>query len=287
MLDSALRYSPITDRRAYRLPGGATLAVWIVPNVEYYRYGPAGSANVFDIGAFGVRDYGNRAGFARLMGLLDDYELRLTVSLNLECYRAFPEIMRYCEDRRLDVMCHGETNSDAIGGMSVGQQADYIGRCQEDFIRLTGRRFSGWFSPAGGSTEATLPAAGLAGVRYMVGLYHDDLPVTSDAGVVVMPYSMNPNDGWNFRTATEGGDFERATRDGFDQLYEDSRTIPRVFSLPLHPFVLGQPSRIRHVRALLDHIVGKPGIWIADGESIAAWHTGLGQPREPSGHAPV
>jgi len=274
LADHTQRYSPIIERTATRLPSGGRVAVWVVANVEHYRYGrPIGGPGAgYDISAYGTRDYGNRAGFGRLMPLLDEYGIRYTVALNLECYRAFPEIMRFCEDRRLDIICHGYSNTDEIGRMSATQQADYMLGCQEAFVALTGRRFAGWFSPAGGTTEQTLPAAGLAGLTYMVGLYHDDLPTLSDDGVVVMPYAMDPNDGWTFRLSMEGADFERAMIDYFDQLYDDGAQIPRVFSLPLHPFVLGHPHRIRHARRILDHVLSKPSIWVADGSEIARWH---------------
>ncbi|HUB96822.1 MAG TPA: polysaccharide deacetylase, partial [Stellaceae bacterium] len=83
-------YVPIVDRSWMRLPQGARLALWIVPNIEYYQLSPPpGKFDAWprcphpDIMNYGVRDFGNRVGIWRLLDVLDRRKVRATLSLNI------------------------------------------------------------------------------------------------------------------------------------------------------------------------------------------------------------
>src|SRR5690348_3270208 len=113
-------YSPIVERPPLRWPNGARLALWIVPNIEFFEYtpsGPFGRRDPYprgphpDILTYGLRDYGNRVGFWRMFDLLERFDVKATLSLNVACYERFPEILERCEARRYDVMCHGLYNT--------------------------------------------------------------------------------------------------------------------------------------------------------------------------------
>src|SRR5262245_46234770 len=64
----------IIERKPFRWPGNATLAVWIVPNVEVWRYdSPSGQAispnerNIVpDVVNYAWREYGLRVGLWRI-----------------------------------------------------------------------------------------------------------------------------------------------------------------------------------------------------------------------------
>ena len=55
--------SPIIRRPKVRWPNGARVAVWIIPNIEFFALDePISTPKVPDVGGFAVRDYGNRIG---------------------------------------------------------------------------------------------------------------------------------------------------------------------------------------------------------------------------------
>ena len=93
-------YSPIIDRPKIQWPNGARVALWIAPNVEHYEYEPIfdGSRDPWprtpypDVQQYSYRDYGNRIGFWRMLEVLDRYNIRCTVSLNLAVFEHFPEV---------------------------------------------------------------------------------------------------------------------------------------------------------------------------------------------------
>ena len=60
-------------------------------------------------------------------------------------------------------------------------------------------------------------------------------------------------------------------REWFDGLYADGATTGRVMVLHLHPWIMGQPWRIRHLDAVLGHITAHAGVWQATGSEIIDW----------------
>jgi allantoinase len=279
-------YSPIVERPLLRWPNNAALALWIVPNIEFFEYlpsGPLGHRDPYprtphpDILTYGLRDYGNRVGFWRMFDVLGHYDITATLSLNIKCYEAFPEILELCEARRYDVMCHGLYNSNYLYDLTIEEERAYIRQCIELFARLTGRQMSGWYSPGGSGTWNTPQLLAEAGLHYYVDIYHDDHPIpieTSAGRILTMPYSMDVNDGWNFRLNIEIDDFERAVIDQIEWLCEEgARTTSRMTCLALHPYVLGQPHRIKRLEHMLNFIKKRSDIWLATGLEIAQWYT--------------
>ncbi len=277
-------YSPIIDRPRLVWPNNARLALWVVPNIEFYEYQPTPlrGRDPFprmphpDVLAYGLRDYGNRVGFWRLLEVLDRYKLRCTNSLNIAVYRHFPEIMQACEERQWDVMCHGLFNTRYFYDLSEEQERAEIQDCIDGYRALTGRDFTGWFSPADSGSLRTPDLVAEAGLRYIVEWYHDDQPFpmkVRNGNLVSLPYAMDVNDGWNFRLNIEGEEYVQSVIDQFDRLYREGEQSGMVFCLPVHPYVLGQPHRIGHLDRLLDYILKHDGIWQATGAEIADWYT--------------
>ncbi|HYJ44499.1 MAG TPA: polysaccharide deacetylase, partial [Xanthobacteraceae bacterium] len=67
-------YSPVIHRPRLNWPGDAQVALWVIPNIEFFSLMekvPAGSGGpgtpVPDIPSWSARDYGNRVGVFRLM----------------------------------------------------------------------------------------------------------------------------------------------------------------------------------------------------------------------------
>ena len=276
-------YSPIVERPKLFWPGGARLALWIVPNIEYYQYLPqAKGYNPWprtphpDIMMYGLRDYGNRVGFWRLLDALDRHSVRATLSLNIACYENYPDIREACEARVYDVMSHGMYNTEYMFDMTEDEQRDYIAECKDSFRRLTGRDLTGWFSPVASATTVTSDLVAEAGLHYTADFYHDDqpFPITVRSGrLLSLPYSLDVNEGWNLRLNIDAEEFVLSAKDQFDRLYAESAKIGRVMSLALHPYVFGQPHRIAHLDRLLGYMLSHEGVWQATGIEIAEWFT--------------
>jgi allantoinase len=85
-----------------------------------------------------------------------------------------------------------------------------------------------------------------------------------------VPYSVELNDINLFLSnGMSGDDFYRMVVDQFDQLYDDSAQSGRVMALALHPFIIGQPFRARHLSRALQYIASHEGVWLTTSDEIA------------------
>ena len=93
-------YSPIVDREPLRFPGGARIAVWVVPNIEHFPFDQpstsiaAVTANLVpDVLNYAWRDYGVRVGVWRMIDVLQQHDIRGTVALNSDVCIHYPQII--------------------------------------------------------------------------------------------------------------------------------------------------------------------------------------------------
>ncbi len=111
-------YSAIVDRKPLRWPNGARVAVWVIPNIEYFwfdrpgvRMSGGGAQLNPDVLNFSWRDYGVRVGIWRMMEIMERYGVRGTVALNSEVCAHYPRIIEAGNALNWEWMGHGTTNS--------------------------------------------------------------------------------------------------------------------------------------------------------------------------------
>jgi len=276
-------YSPIVTRPKLTLPGGKQLAVFVVPNIEFYEYLPPPSplrdpwprTPHPDLLGYGTRDYGNRIGLWRLFEAMDRFDVRGTVSLNVALLDHFPDILEACEKRNWDYLGHGLYNSRYFYGLPEAEERAVIADCVATFRKYTGRQLQGWLSPAITFTPNTPDLVAEAGISYYCDWVHDDQPFpmrVRKGRLITMPYVMDTNDAVLWRTGHEGEEFARMTKDRFDVLYREGAQSARFMCIPLHPYIMGQPHRIKYVEDVLDYICRHDGVWMATGGEFADWY---------------
>lgn len=281
--EDRVAYAPIDRRPRIQWPNGARIAVWVVPNVEHYEYLPSPQSVRDpwprsphpDVLGYGLRDYGNRVGLWRMMETLDRYPIRCTVSLNLANFEHYPEIQTACEERRWDYLCHGIYNTQYLWNLPEQQERAYIRECVDIYRRLTGRPLAGWYSPAMSHTVNTPDLVAEAGVKYWCDWVHDDQPFpfkVRSGRLLTVPYSVDLNDAVILRQGLEAEDFADMAIDHFDTLYREGGINGRVLCLAIHPYIMGQPHRVKYLTKVLRHICGHAAVWHATGEEIADWY---------------
>ena len=285
MLDDPGRYDylPSTQRPVLHWPGGARLAVWVAPNIEHYEYDPPPSPvrsamprPAPDLNWLTLRDYGNRAGVWRMMDVMDRYGIRGSVSLNVAVCDHYPEIVEACVKRGWELFSHGIYNTRFMYGMDADQQLEVIADARATIFKASGQELSGWLSPALSNTDETLDLLARAGVLYTADLMHDDqpLPVKVRAGrLISMPYSLEVNDYTCLvlKRMTPRR-YTQTIKDQFDQLYAEGADNPQVMCLPLHPWLVGLPHRLREFDEALRYIASHDKVWLATGREIAQWY---------------
>lgn len=280
-------YSPIVARPRIQWPGGARVALWVVPNIEHYEYLPAWvrTRNPWprspypDVLGYGTRDYGNRVGLWRMFEVMDRHQLRGTVSLSLSVYEHYPEIREAIEARHWAIMSHGVYNTRYHWDLSADEEREQIAEAAAIYKRTTGRILAGWFSPAISHTLNTPDLVAAAGIRYITDFYHDDQPTpikVKQGTLISVPYTMELNDALIYRQPVEAEEFAQMIMDHFDTVWREGATHGRVMCIALHPYMMGAPHRIRHLDRAFTYILGHEGVWKTTGEEIADWYIANG-----------
>ena len=273
-------YSPIIERPPIRWPNGARVALWIAPNVEHYEYLPDHDGvrtawprmPIPDVQQYSYRDYGNRVGFWRMTDVLDKHNIRCCVSLNLAVLEHFPEIGQAMIDRNYDFMSHGIYNTRYLNTLSEEEEREFYRDNIETLRRHTGKQLKGMLGPAVSGTDRTPDLMAEAGLIYHTDWVHDDQPVpirVKSGKLVSVPYSFELNDVPVFRSNFEGDYFARICKAQFDQLYEEGAESGRVMCIALHPFLIGQPHRVKYLDEILGYIMSHEGVWQTTADEIA------------------
>ena len=277
-------YSPIIDRPIIKWPNDARVALWISPNIEHYEYMPDDDTartpwprTPFpDVQQYSYRDYGNRVGFWRMLETLDKYNIRCCVSLNMAVLEHFPEIRDAMVQRNYDYMSHGIYNTRYLYTYTEEQEQEFY-RDTIDTLKLhTGKQLKGMLGPAISGTERTPDLMAEAGLIYHTDWMHDDQPVpikVKSGKLVSVPYSIELNVSSLLRDNHYEGDyFARICKAQFDQLYKEGAESGRVMCIALHPFLIGQPHRIKYLDDILSHIMSHDGVWQTTADDIADYY---------------
>jgi len=260
-------YSPITDREPLQFPNGARIAVWVVPNIEHFRFGqPSTSIAPFtanlvpDVLNYAWRDYGVRVGVWRMIDVLERHGIRATVALNSEH------------------MGHGRTNSEWLNEQSESDERTLIREVLQTIEQATDERPKGWLSPSLTESLNTPDLLAEEGVEYLADWANDEQPYFFNVrrnALLSIPYSIEINDITVFLGEHGNAeDFYSRIVDQFDVLYEDGKTSGRVMSISLHPFLIGHGFRSKYLDRALTHIRSREDVWFATGGEISAWYQG-------------
>ncbi len=268
-------YSAIIDRPPLRWPNGAQLALWVVPNIEHFKFDVAyggTSATPPDVMAYAPRDYGNRVAVWRMMEVMDKYRIRGTAALNGEICVYEPRIIEEGNKRGWEWMGHCMTNSHRLGGADEATERQVISDTVRTIREGTGRAPTGWLGAGLAETPRTPDILKEHGIEYLADWVNDDQPYpmsTSHGVLYSIPYSTEIND----RTAYDAmkvtpAEFSRMIREQFDCLYAEGAHSARVMAICLHPFISAVPHRIKYLDQAFAHINGHERIWWATGEEI-------------------
>ena len=276
-------YSPIVDREPLRFPGGARIAVWVIPNIEYFPFDqPSTSiaevtANLVpDVLNYAWRDYGTRVGVWRMIDVLQRHEIRGTVALNSDVCTHYPQIIEATCALGWEHMGHGRSNSVWINQQSESEERALIRDVLDTIGQATGRRPRGWLSPSLTESLNTPDLLAEEGVEYLADWANDEQPYpmrVRNKTLIAMPYSIEINDITVF-LGDHGTAEDFCTRivDQFDVMYEDGKVSGRVMSIGLHPFLIGHGFRSKYLDLALKHIRSRDDVWFATGAEILDWY---------------
>jgi len=271
-------------------PGEARLALSIVVNVE-----EGAEANILDgdkgpepvdelqavphkpIRAHGNESnyqYGIHEGAPRILRLLDERRMGATWTAAALALERAPDLAAAIAARGDEVCCHGWRWVHQFH-MDEAEERAFITKARDSIERTTGRRPVGWLSRYL-HTDQTRRILAEEGFGYHMDDFSRDTPfwehVTLADGttrpLVIVPYALDTNDMKFWLTpAYSPEDWLKYAIATFDWLYEEGG---RMMSLGLHLRIIGRPGRIWALRAFLDLVAARSGVWIASRAEIAA-----------------
>ncbi|WP_426434601.1 polysaccharide deacetylase family protein [Bradyrhizobium genosp. P] len=281
------RYSAITHRPDFTWQGGKRLAVYVGLNLEHFAFGDGLGAELCpgglqpDVLNYAWRDYGNRVGVWRLIELFDELGLPLSVLANSSIYHYCPEVMDAFRARGDEIVGHGRTNSERQGVLSAADEQRLIEEATDVIARAEGERPVGWLGPWISQSPITPDLLAEAGYHYLLDWCMDDQPVwfsTRNGGrILSIPYPQELNDIPSIVGRKDSGEqFATMISDTFEEMLAQSSKQSLVMGIALHPYLVGQPHRLRPLRRALQAIIAKrDDIWITTAGGIAAYSRAL------------
>ncbi len=273
-------YSGWPGRTPYAWPGGARLAVYLGVNLEHFAFGEGLGAELApggpqpDVLNFAWRDYGNRVGAWRLLQALDELKLPATVLVNSAMYDYAPDLLAAHRARGDEMAGHGRTNSERQSTLPEAEEAKLIAESTAAITRHEGTPPRGWLSPWIAESRVTPDLLAEAGYAYTLNWCADDAPIwmhTRAGRLLAMPYPQEVNDIPAVVARKDGAaDFAAMILDDFhERLHQTRDGLAQVMGIALHPYIIGQPHRMRHLRRALAEISQhRDTVWITTAGAI-------------------
>ena len=270
-------------------PGGARVAVSFVLNYEEgaeysILKGDAHAESILSDLAAGpplvgqrnlniesLYEYGSRVGVWNLLELFERKRVPVTIYAVADALELNPAAAGAIRDSGNEVVSHGLRWID-YQDMPEAEEEAHMRRSVEIIERTTGQRPVGWYT--GRPSGNTRRLAARNGFLYDCDAYNDDLPYwvkVEGRQHLVVPYSFDNNDSrfgraQGFDVADE---FFTYLRDGFDYLWRQGETSPRMMSIGLHCRQIGRPGRILGLERFIDHVLAHERVWCCWRRDIA------------------
>jgi hypothetical protein len=116
-----------------------------------------------------------------------------------------------------------------------------------------------------------------AGIKYIGDWVYDDEPTTirtANGPLVTLPYSVELNDIPMMIVQHHQSDYlAKRAIDQFDRLYAEGKERAKIMALAIHPYISGQPHRIKYLEAIYQHVARFDGVLHWNGVEILDWYS--------------
>jgi len=277
-----LPYSGIDDRKPLAMPGDARMIIWPVLALEVWDITramarmvlppPQGVPMIPDAPNWSWHEYGMRVGFWRVKRMLDELDIRPTVTLNARTCLEYPRVATACLDSGWEFNAHAY---EQIPMHKLEDESASIKKTVKVIKKFSGKAPRGWFGPGLTQTYTTIDYLAEAGIEYIGDWVLDDQPVwvkTTSKPIVALPYNYEVHDIVLMAIQNHTSEvFLQRALDYFETIYSESQKTTKIMAIAMHPYLSGAAHRIKYVRETFEHILSKPGVECWDGEHILDW----------------
>jgi peptidoglycan/xylan/chitin deacetylase (PgdA/CDA1 family) len=225
-------------------------------------------------------EYGARVGIDRILGVLASHAVRATFFVPAHTASSFPETVERIAAQGHEIAAHGYVHESPVG-LSKAEEADLMMRSEAVLEKIAGQRPQGYRSPAWDLSENTIDLLEQRGYLYDSSMMADDFrtfhPRRNDAvdidgftrgpetSIVEFPVAWELDDYPYFHFASRPinqglrstDEVETAWQAEFD--YCHGEVANGVFTLTMHPEIIGRGPRIRMLDRLIGHMQSQSG----------------------------
>lgn len=219
-----------------------------------------------NVGGLSQGEYGSRVALARVLDLLEEYEIPASFFAPAMSFTLAPHQVDLIQaSGRHEIGIHGwihERNNQ----LPRAEEERLLRMAIDRMTELTGTRPVGYRAPSWNFSDATLDLLLELGFLYDSSLMADDRPYElladgEPTGMVELPVDWILDDAPLFNPLGDRYASPREVlqvyKDEFDVAYEEGT----MFLMTMHPHYIGHRSRIVILRELIEHIRSKPGVW--------------------------
>jgi peptidoglycan/xylan/chitin deacetylase (PgdA/CDA1 family) len=278
-----LAYSAIVDRPKLALPGGARVVVWTIVNLEVWDIArpmarqvlsaPSGQPLLPDLPNWSWHEYGMRVGVWRFFKLFERLNIRPTLSINARVCLDYERVAAQARAAGWEFMGHAY---EQMPIHKVEDQRAMIHQSLDLLERFAGKRPVGWLGPGLTETYETPDLLTEAGIQYVGDWVHDDEPTelrTAHGPLVTLPYTVELNDiPTMILQHHESPYWLRKCQDMFDRYHSEGAERPKIMAIAIHPYISGQPHRIRYLEEVYEYINRHAGVLHWNGAEILHWY---------------
>ena len=217
-------------------------------------------------------EYGSKRGFWRIHELFQKKGIPLTIFGVAMALERNPEVCKAIKESDYEIACHGWRWID-YQNISKSVEKKHMDLAIKTIKKIFGQRPLGWYTGRCSPNTREL-VMNEGGFLYDSDSYSDDLPYFEKRGnkkQLIVPYTLDNND---MRFATNqgfnsGDQFYNYLKDGFDVLYKEGETNPKMMSVGLHCRIVGKPGRLKSLERFIDYVLEHKDVWVCKRIDIA------------------
>lgn len=221
------------------------------------------------------RRFGPRVGLSRILGLLDEFDIRGSFYVPAWIAKTYPEILPAIAKKGHEPAAHGYFH-ERVDELDEKANAEILDRSIDIFKSQLGKAPVGYRSPSWELTPAVHRCLRKRRFLYDSSLMGMDHPYSLD-GLCEVPVQWFVDDAPYFRYV--GGPQDKTppanpiqVLEAWTEEFEATREYGGLFMITVHPWISGRGQRIRMLRRLLEHVCSTRGVWVTTAEEIARHH---------------
>ncbi len=282
-------WSPIHTRTPLRWPDGSTVAICLLVSLDHMEWAPPpgsfqahnlagglGRRPGLDYARLTHREYGHRVGIFRVLECARKHGVPVSLAMDALTAEHYPTLVRHCVEAGVDFVGHGISVSRMITSrMSEDEERAYISESLDTLEHATGQRPLGWLGPEYGESVRTPALLAEAGLSHVFDWANDEQPyrmTTPNGELYALPVMLELDDIhalWDRNV--DLARYEQLLVESATQLAHDGAQNARTLVLHIHPWLMGQPFRIRALDRALKRILAINGVRAVRANDLVSW----------------